>query len=367
MSDATETKNRTAGLRKRVSELERETAKLRADISDLRKLTIQIGHDFNNVLQGMTSKVERFADNESDRAQELSETILASASRGADLTDKLLSIGHKNEAAEPDASGTIEMPKDYSPAKSSSSAKSAQILLVEDQEPIREFTRALLAKAGYEVAVAANGAEAVAAVRDADFALVLMDVHMPVMNGLTATQKIRKLTGPRSKVPIIAISGNVPLQHVQSLMAAGMNDHIAKPFKKSALLHKVDICLNRPNPTILPPPVPSAEKPERTTFDDACELMGRPWAMRGLTKLSVQIDQVFGAEPGIAHDDEQLAGQAHALVSLAALLGFSLLSERCSTLEEACRSGRDVRLPFEQAKAAALQARKDAADLLAGR
>ena len=81
------------------------------------------------------------------------------------------------------------------------------------------------------MAVAVNGAEAVAAVSDADFDLILMDVHMPVMDGLTAARKIRALEGPRSKIPIIAISGDE-----QSLVAAGMNDHICKPFRKAELL-----------------------------------------------------------------------------------------------------------------------------------
>jgi HPt (histidine-containing phosphotransfer) domain-containing protein len=61
----------------------------------------------------------------------------------------------------------------------------------------------------------------------------------------------------------------------------------------------------------------------------------------------------------------EIADQAHALVSLAAILGFSKLSQLCSALEEACRSDHDVRLPFKQAKASASHARKVAAGLIA--
>ena len=104
----------------------------------------------------------------------------------------------------------------------------ARILVVEDQDSIRELARAVLAGAGYEVAIAVNGAEAVAAVCDADFDLILMDIYMPVMNGLTAARKIRALDGPRSETPIIATSGDA-----QSAASTGMNDHICKPFRKT--------------------------------------------------------------------------------------------------------------------------------------
>lgn len=239
--------------------------------------------------------------------------------------------------------------------KANSPAMPARILVVDDQEEVRDFTSRILTRAGHEVAVAANGREALAAVQGADFDLILMDFNMPIMNGLTATREIRALEGRPSKTPIIAFSAGE-----QSLVAAGVNDHICKPFDRAELLRKVDAWLNRD--VVEPPP---ADKSTGTAFQEAYELMGRPWALRGLTNLKAQIDETFGAEPEAARNDGQLAGQAHALVSLAAVLGFSLLSERCSALEEACRSGHDVPLAFEQAKAAALSARKAAVSLMA--
>lgn len=69
------------------------------------------------------------------------------------------------------------------------------------------------------MAVAINGVEAVAAVRDTGFDLIWMDVCMPIVDGLTATRTIRALKGPQSKVPNLVISDDV-----QSIMNAGMND-----------------------------------------------------------------------------------------------------------------------------------------------
>lgn len=232
----------------------------------------------------------------------------------------------------------------------------ARILVVEDQASIREFARAVLTMAGHDVAVAADGAEAVAAVRDARFDLILMDVQMPVMDGPTAARQIRALKGLKSKVPIIAMSGDM-----QSRVATGMDGYICKPFRKAELLLKVSGWLN--GELALSPASPP-EEPGGTVFEEACELMGRPWAVQGLTKLQAQIDEAFGGDP--ARNKEHLAGQAHALVSIAAIFGFSTLSDLCSTLEEACRDGHDLQVPFEAAKAAAAKARKSASGLIAG-
>jgi two-component system sensor histidine kinase/response regulator len=339
-----------------------EAAKLRAEISALRRLTRRIGHDFNNVLQTIIGDTERLAGDELNRVQELSESILTAASTGVDLARELLAIGHAGDRAELTDAMAAARSGDVGSERPASSTVAARILVADDQEPIREYVRSVLMKAGHEVTFATNGADAVAAVRDADFALVLMDVHMPGMDGPTAIQKIRALDGPRAKVPIIVMSGSEPLEDAPSLAAQGMTDQIAKPFRAAALFQKLDLWLNRPSS---PPISSSREETVKTPIDEVCELMGRPWVVRGLIKLTAQIDEAFGVRSEIAAKSGQLTEQAHALVGLSALLGFSTLSQLCSALEEASRYGRDVRLAFEQAKAAALQAREVAAGLIA--
>lgn len=231
----------------------------------------------------------------------------------------------------------------------------ARILVVDDQEAVRDFTQKILVRAGYEVALAGNGAEALAALDEADFDIILMDAHMPVMTGAAATRRIRALEGPRATIPIIAFSGDE-----QSLEAAGVNDHIDKPFTRAELLAKIDAWMPCDAGA---PPAGAAERPGGQAFQEMCDLMGRPWALRGLTKLTAQIDEVFGAGPA-APNDKQLVGQAHALVSLAAVLGFPTLSESCSALEEACRSGHGVQPAFECARVAALEVRAAAVELI---
>jgi len=92
---------------------------------------------------------------------------------------------------------------------SSPTAPSPRILVVEDLDHNRELFRTVLARAGYEVETAPNGQAAVAALEGNVFDLVLMDVQMPVMDGLTATRKIRELDPPARDVPIVGMSTNV--------------------------------------------------------------------------------------------------------------------------------------------------------------
>jgi CheY-like chemotaxis protein len=361
---AKRTKARITAPPTRMRKLQNEIFKLRADLLTRSKMTRRLGHDFNNVLQTIVGEMEEFAEGEPDRSQVLLQRIMASVASGMRLTHELLSTGFADgpiASHSPLAVATSRRRKD----EPTSPAIGAPVLIVDDQAPLREFIGSILVKAGYKVTLASNGAEAVTAVRDESYHLVLMDIHMPGMSGLVATQKIRKLKGPRSQIPIVAVSGSVPLQHVQSLIAAGMNDYLRKPFKTSDLLKTVESWSSVPSNTVAAPSTTSSDETmERAAFDRVCSLMGRPWTLRGLAMLKAQIEELFEPKSKAVRGAGQLADQAHALVSLAALLGFSSLSERCSALEEGYRSGRSVRLLFKQATAAALLARIDAIEFL---
>ena len=106
----------------------------------------------------------------------------------------------------------------------------AQLLLVEDNEINREVALELLRGEGLEVTVAVDGQEAVEHVAARPFDLVLMDVQMPRMDGLAATQAIRQMPG-REGMPIVAMTANAFAQDRAACMAAGMNDFVAKPFE----------------------------------------------------------------------------------------------------------------------------------------
>ncbi|XYD12091.1 ATP-binding protein (plasmid) [Methylobacterium sp. NMS12] len=114
-------------------------------------------------------------------------------------------------------------------------AQRAHLLLVEDGAINREIAQMVLEAMGYRVSIACNGQEAVAMVRAQAYDLVLMDVEMPVMDGLTATRSIRGLDGATGAVPIIAMTAHVLPEQVRALRAAGADDHVGKPFDRAHL------------------------------------------------------------------------------------------------------------------------------------
>jgi signal transduction histidine kinase/CheY-like chemotaxis protein len=118
--------------------------------------------------------------------------------------------------------------------------RSARVLLVEDDEINQEIARSMLEAAGHQVDVACDGSVALLAVQSNIYHLVLMDVQMPIMDGVSATRLIRSLPGPECDVPIIAMTASVLPEQVRSFKEAGMNDHVAKPFQKEELLSLVE-------------------------------------------------------------------------------------------------------------------------------
>ncbi|MCG8354726.1 MAG: response regulator [Kiloniellales bacterium] len=114
-----------------------------------------------------------------------------------------------------------------------------KILLVEDNEVNQLLARTLLVKRGYEVTIANNGAEAIAALRTGAYDVVLMDIQMPVMDGLEATRRIRLLDEPLGNVPIVAMTANAMQGDHERCIQAGMSDYISKPINREELLAKL--------------------------------------------------------------------------------------------------------------------------------
>lgn len=122
------------------------------------------------------------------------------------------------------------------PAPPPTASGALRLLVADDILVNRTLARIMLERAGHAVELVANGMEAVEAVQRAHFDAVLMDVQMPLMDGLEATRRIRALNGPAARVPIVALSASAMVDQVAACMAAGMDGHLAKPINRGELL-----------------------------------------------------------------------------------------------------------------------------------
>lgn len=117
-----------------------------------------------------------------------------------------------------------------------------RVLLVDDSQTNRMLGVSILQKMGYECDAVANGRQAVDAVRDGTYGLVLMDIRMPEMDGFEATSQIRALSGSGRSIPVVAMTAHVNAEDRQICLERGMDDHVSKPVDRSALssvLHRL--------------------------------------------------------------------------------------------------------------------------------
>jgi signal transduction histidine kinase/AmiR/NasT family two-component response regulator len=122
-----------------------------------------------------------------------------------------------------------------------------RVLLADDHEGNRRIVELIMGQLGAEVTSVENGAQAVEAFKVATFDVVLMDLQMPVMDGLTAIAKIRSFESPMGqRTPIIVLSANAQSEHLAASAAAGADSHIAKPILAATLIAALEAALDDP-------------------------------------------------------------------------------------------------------------------------
>jgi CheY-like chemotaxis protein len=115
-----------------------------------------------------------------------------------------------------------------------------RILMAEDNKINQLFATTVLRKNGLEVDVAENGKIAIKKLQANDYDIILMDLHMPEMDGYTASEYIRReFDSPKKDLPIIALTAAATTGEAEKCYAAGMNDYISKPYKPEDLLVKI--------------------------------------------------------------------------------------------------------------------------------
>jgi signal transduction histidine kinase/CheY-like chemotaxis protein/HPt (histidine-containing phosphotransfer) domain-containing protein len=243
----------------------------------------------------------------------------------------------------------VAEPDDFS-APLRTTPSGARILVAEDVPLNQELAVTLLTKWGYQVDVAPDGVAALDAVLRAVYDLVLMDVQMPVMDGIEATRRIRALGGAYATLPILAMTANVLAHDVARFRLAGMTSHVGKPFVPRDLLAAIEACVGATGPA-------ATERKDvregggdtkvlaildRIVFDDFRETFGAERMRSLLAQFEIQLSLSPLGASDPAPDQSSLLREAHKLISSAGALGFLSLSEICRTLENALQNGEDL-------------------------
>ncbi|AVM75766.1 PAS domain S-box protein [Magnetospirillum gryphiswaldense] len=255
-------------------------------------------------------------------------------------------------------SGPLHMADDQSP-----SLAGRKVLLVEDNEINRDLAIELLSDLGLLVSIAENGQDGVARVRADPFDLVLMDIQMPVMDGLTATKLIRADERFRD-LPIIAMTAHAMSGDRERSLEAGMNDHITKPINPG---HLTDTLIRwmPVRPLKAPEPPPAAAKPaanqdalpdQLPPFDITAALVRTNGKPKLLRKMMLGFRDKYANAAADLRDhldegrDEEAQRLAHSLKGIAATLEAKDLAEAAAALEHALRAGqRDGLTPLVDA------------------
>ena len=282
----------------------------------------------------MVSSAERLGDARRVRALGF-DAYLVKPVRRATLYERIAIVSGMR--AEPDRAPAA--------AVATAEALPLRVLLAEDNRINQVLAVSLLERAGHRVDAVANGIEAVAAAGKIPYDVVLMDVHMPEMDGLEATMAIRRLGGMNAKVPIIALTANAMPGDRERFLAAGMDDYIAKPIAIEPFLASVQR-YQRGRPAAAPATErrraeAAAPVLDPTALECMVQRLGRGFPQRLLavwsSEVGPRLDRLLAA--GVARNLAVLVREAHDLKSNAGNLGLRRLQQLAAEIETAARQG----------------------------
>jgi len=229
------------------------------------------------------------------------------------------------------------------------------ILLAEDNPVNQKVVLNMLRDKRYRITVANNGREALAAVEDNSFDLVLMDCMMPEMDGYQATQAIRKLSEPDSLIPVIAMTAHAMAGDRQLCIDAGMDDYLTKPIAKDKLIDCLEATLTKHG-------VHGSLEEDLPTVDEAAgsevipddELVGKVIDELNDQEFQQELHRVYRVETAkriqwvkeaIAElDVEALRFHAHTIKGGSAEMDVGNVRDAAKSLEDQCRENEPVNL-----------------------
>jgi len=230
---------------------------------------------------------------------------------------------------------------------------SGKVLLVEDNLVNQKVGQKFLERLGCEVRLAENGAECLAAWREDQFALVLMDIQMPVMDGYTATRQIRDLEGAQRRTPIIALTADAMSGQLERCLQCGMDGLLTKPLdpeRMREVLERFGLALNEGGlQEAAVESVLNAAGPREGIDPRALsELFGgdTDFARALVDQFASSSSQILARMRELAStaDRAGLAAQAHQLKGASANLTASALAFACAALEQEVAQASQPRL-----------------------
>ena len=245
-----------------------------------------------------------------------------------------------------------EAGKIRSPSRTDPAGSRGTVLIVEDHAINQEVAKGIVAKLGYGSDVAGNGIEALEALERRSYDAVLMDCHMPEMDGFEATAEIRRREAGGSHVPIIAMTAGALVEDREKCIAAGMDDYLSKPVKARELEAVLDRWLGRNEP--VPDPETVTGGPEgpagvgvldTVQFDGLRQLAAGSGDPAFLARLVDQYVEHAGSrlaelqEAAARGDAGALRQAAHGLRGSSATMGAGRVASACAALEEAAARG----------------------------
>jgi two-component system sensor histidine kinase/response regulator len=227
-------------------------------------------------------------------------------------------------------------------APTTPSPRSLKVLVAEDDKVNQRLVLAIFSRLGHEVTLVGDGRAAVEAVRTGDFALALLDVHMPDMDGFQATAAIRAFEKDTGRhLPIVAVTARALKGDREACLAAGMDGYLSKPIRAAELQDVIDRLVggaHEPRPSLVAPPADRS-------FDPA-DVLAR---VEGNRELLAELVEIFRVEyPRLLADlrDRVEAGDAkavqeaaHAIKGTVGNFGAPRASEAARVLEAMGRDG----------------------------
>jgi CheY-like chemotaxis protein len=216
-----------------------------------------------------------------------------------------------------------------------------RVLLVEDNAVNQKVAGRFLERLGCNVRVADNGEEGVKAFQEGEYDIVLMDLQMPVMDGLTATRRIRELEGGKRSTPIVALTANAMAGQLERCLEAGMDGFLTKPLEFQRLRELLERhgfgAKKDPNiaANAAGGPVPIDLGKLNAVVDGDAEFL-RELAAAFLSSGEVVMDEMRTALQ--AHDRRTLSRAAHKLKGASANVHALILTELASALESQAAS-----------------------------